>query len=338
MKKIIIYAYRPDEFSSTEKFKEKYGFELTRVEELFSPDNAHLSAGHDGVIFMGTCAANAEALKIVADNGIKIISTKSAGYNNIDIKAANECGFTISHVPSYSPNAISEYAVTAALCLARNVPQMIRRGDIHDYSVPGLIGFEIRKSTVGIIGTGRIGRESAKAFKGFGARVIGSDPYPVEEAKAYLEYVPLEQLLKEADVISMHAPMLDENYHMINKDTLKLMKPKAILVNTSRGGLVNAGDVLDALLNEKLGGFAMDVYEHEVGILFSDCKNKIIKDPVFLALSALPNVLISPHYAFYTDEAVSNMIEICFSNLDSYFRTGKVITPVPGVTGSTAKN
>lgn len=328
MMKIIAYATRPDEMESMDRYAKELNFELKRVSEQFSKDTAHLAKGFDGVAILGNCSADRQGLEALKDLGITVMASRSAGINNIDVEAAKELGIHVSNVPAYSPNAVSEFAITAALCLARNIPMMLKRTAMHNYSLGGLLGFEMRKSTVGIIGTGRIGLEAAKGFKGLGARVIGYDPYPNDKAEGILTYVSLEELFKTSDIISLHVPLLESNYHLINKETLALMKPNAILVNTSRGGLVDADDVVEALLAGRLKGFAMDVYEQEVGLLHADRSLTLINDPTFLMLSAMENVMISPHSGFYTDEAVANMVEISFRNLHAYLQEGELLNEV----------
>lgn len=326
--KVLVYAVRKDELKAIEKYSKEFNLDVTIADVNFGVDTAEMAEGFDAVIILGNCIANRPALEKIASYGIKVLATRSAGYEKIDLEAAKELGIMVSNVPAYSPNAISEYAVTAALMLARNVKKMIKNSLVHNYSLKGLIGFELRKSTVGIIGTGRIGKEAAKTFKGFGAKVIAYDLYPSEEAKEYLEYVDLETLLKESDVVSLHMPLFDSNYHMINSDTLKLMKNTAVLVNTSRGPLVNSADLLAALKAGEIAGYAMDTYEYEVGLLHVDRSNTPIEDHIFLSLSSMDNVIVSPHYAFYTDEAVANMVEISFRNIANYREFKNLLNPV----------
>lgn len=323
--KVLMYAVRPDEMDAIQRYTKEFGIEYDIVKENFGVENAHKAKGYDAVSILGNCLATREALKIVADLGVKVVADRSTGYEKIDLEAAKEYGLQVSNVPGYSPNAISEYAITSALMLARNVKIMMQHSAVNNYSLKGLIGFEIRKSVVGIIGTGRIGREAAKGFKGLGARVIAYDIYPCEEAKEYLEYVSLDELLRTSDVISLHMPLFDSNYHMINAETLKKMKRTAVLVNTSRGGLVDSKAMLEALENKQIAGYAMDVYEKELGIMHCDRSQCHIEDEVFNKLHALDNVIVSPHYAFYTDEAVANMVEIALKNISEFEKTGHVL-------------
>lgn len=320
--KILAYCVRPDEMESFEKFKIKYNHTVDILKESFSPATANLAKGYDAVSILGNCTANREALEIIKNLGIKYLATRSAGINNIDLDAAKEFGINVSNVPAYSPNSVGEFTVGATLALARNFKKAFRRIDAQNFGLDGLIGFELRNKTIGFIGTGRIGQTTMKCFSGFGAKMIGYDLYPSEATKEFIEYKTLEEVLKEADIISLHCPLTEDNYHLINKDTIKIMKDGAIVVNTSRGALMNAEDLLDALVSGKLGGVATDVYEHEVGVFHSNWEHKTINDKTLLALKAMPNVLITPHYAFYTDEAVSNMVEYSLQNLYDFETTG----------------
>lgn len=320
--KILAYCVRPDEMESFEKFKVKYNHTVDIVKESFSPTTAHLAKGYDAVSILGNCTANREALAIISGLGIKYLATRSAGVNNIDFDAAKEFDIKVSNVPAYSPNSVGEFTVGATLALARNFKKAFRRVDAQNFGLDGLIGFELRNKTIGFIGTGRIGQTAMKAFSGFGAKMIGYDLYPSESAKEFIEYKTLDEVLKESDIISLHCPLTNDNYHLINKDAISMMKDNVIIINTSRGPLMNAEDLLEALLSGKIGGLATDVYEHEVGVFHNNWEHKILNDKTLLALKAMPNVIITPHYAFYTDEAVANMVEYSLENLYEFETTG----------------
>lgn len=320
--KMIAYCVRPDEMDSFEKFQKKYNHDITIVKEAFSPSNANLAEGYEGIAILGNCTANREAIEIIAKLGVKYLATRSAGYNNIDLEAAKEFGIQVANVPAYSPNAVGEFVVGATLCIARNFKKAIKRVDVQDFSLGGLIGFEIRNKTVGFIGTGRIGQTSINAFSGFGCKMIGYDLYPNENVAKQLDYKTLDEVFEQADIISLHCPLTDDNFHLINKDTIAKMKDGVIIVNTSRGQLMDTKDLIEGLKSGKIGGVATDVYENEYGIFHHNHQNNVIKDETLLTLKSFPNVLVTPHYAFYTDEAVANMVEYSLENLHS-FETGK---------------
>lgn len=316
--KVLAYCVRSDEMRSFEKFSDKYNHEVKMVKESFAPSTAVLAEGYDAVSILGNCTANREAIEIISRFGIKYLATRSAGFNNIDLEAAKEFGVNVSNVPAYSPNAVGEFAVGLTLCLARNFKQAFKRVDAQDFSLEGLIGFELRNKTIGFIGTGRIGQTAIKAFSGFGCKMIGYDLYPNENAEKYLEYKTLDEVFAEADIISLHCPLTDDNYHMINEDSIAKMKEGVILVNTSRGQLMDARALIDGIESGKIGGVATDVYEYEYGIFHNNHQNGSITDETLLTLKAFPNVIVTPHYGFYTDEAVANMVEYSLQNLYDY--------------------
>ncbi len=320
---ILAYCVRPDEMESFKKFSGLLDHQVTIIQESFGPHNAVLAKGYDGISILGNCNANAEAIEEIAKVGVKYLATRSAGINNIDLDAAAKWNIKVSNVPAYSPNAVAEFAVTSALCLARNIKQAIHRVEEQNFGLAGLIGFELRKKTIGFIGTGRIGLTAIKAFSGFGAKMIGYDLYPNEEAKKYIDYVTLDELFAEADIISLHCPLTDENHHLISKENINKMKDGTIIINTARGALMDASDINEALKSGKLGGLATDTYEFEVGVFHHDHSNNPVIDPVLQELISLPNVLVTPHYGFYTDEAVANMVEYSLTNLKDFETTGQ---------------
>ncbi|SFC88653.1 D-isomer specific 2-hydroxyacid dehydrogenase family protein [Clostridium uliginosum] len=319
--KIVAYCVRLDEMSSFEKFSKKYDHDVKIVKESFSPATANLAEGYDAVCILGNCTANREAIEMISKLGVKYLATRSAGFNNIDLEAAKEVGIEVSNVPAYSPNAVGEFAVAVTLCLARNFKQAFKRVELQDFSLGGLIGFELRNKTIGFIGTGRVGQTAIKAFSGFGCKMIGYDLYPNDNVAKYLEYKTLAEVLAEADIISLHCPLTEDNLHLINEETIAKMKDGAILINTSRGQLVDSRALIEGLKSGKIGGAAIDVYENEYGIFHYNHENDIIKDENLLTLKSLPNVIVTSHYAFYTDEAVTNMVEYSLQNLYEFEKT-----------------
>lgn len=328
--KIIAYAVRPDERASFAKFAAAQGHEVTLCSESFGPATAHLAEGYEGVSILGNCLATAEALQIIAGFGIRFLASRSAGVNNIDLAAASSLGIHVSNVPAYSPNAVAEFAVLLTLSMARNLPQAIKRVGVQNFGLGGLIGCELRRKTIGFIGTGRIGLTTIKAFSGFGARLIGYDVFQNEAAKEYIEYKDsLEELYAEADIISLHCPLTKDNYHMINAESIAQMKDGVIIINTARGALMDADAVIQGLKSGKIGGLASDVYENEVGIFHTDHTNTVLTDDQLARLRSFPNVLITPHFGFYTDEAVANMVEYALESLKEFGETGHAKNEVP---------
>lgn len=321
--KIIAYAVRPDELESFNKFSKRFGHDVTLVKESFGPDNAHLAKGFEAVCILGNCRANAEAIEEISKLGVKYLATRSAGVNNIDFDEARKFNIRVSNVPAYSPNAVSEFALTLTLALARNLQKTVKRMSLHNFGLNGLMGFELRNKTVGILGTGRIGLHVMKAFKGFDSNIIGYDIYQNDEAKKYLEYKSFDEFLSEADIITMHCPLTRDNYHIINAESIAKMKDGVVLINTARGGLMDIKAVIAGLKSGKIAGLGMDVYENEVGLLHEDFSDEIIQDDDYARLLEFPNVIVTPHCGFYTDEAVSNMVQYSLQNLKDFEDTNE---------------
>lgn len=323
--KVLMFAVREDEQLFIDRFAKKYELEVETVKENLSQNNVHLTTGFEAIVVIGTCDLSKIVLQQLHLNGVKVIASRSAGYDNFDVAYLNTLDIQASRVPAYSPNAISEFALTSALCLIRNIKKTILHAFDQQFSLKGLMGFELRNATVGIVGTGRIGIEAGKAFKALGSRVIGYDMYPNETFQQLGEYVSLSQLFKESDVISLHVPYLSSTHHLINKDSIQQMKNHVVIVNTARGAIVDAKAVLDALETNQIGGYGMDVYEFENGIFHQDCSDNKIEDVVLKKLIDHPNCLVTPHIAFYSDEAVSNMVEIAFQNVHAYVKNKEVL-------------
>ncbi len=320
--KIIAYAARPDEMPGFNHFTAELNLEITYVNQGLSLENAALTKGFEGVTILGNCTANKDVLEVLAANGVKFLASRSAGYNNIDVHAAKELGIRISNA-TYSPNSVAEFAVMLMLMLNRRVGAAMRRYVGDDYSLPGLMGKEIRNQTVGVIGTGRIGQTVIKNLSGFGCKILAFDLYPNEEMKQYVTYVSLETLFEQADVITLHAPLFDSNYHLINEKTIALMKTGVHIINTARGELINTADLIVGLESGKIGGAALDVLEDELGIFHSDCRIKGVNHHELAILKQKNNVIMTNHYAFYTDQAVFDMVECGLKSLIGFMTTGE---------------
>ncbi len=321
--KILAYGVRPDEMQGFREFSKKYGHEVTTVSESFSPESAYLAKGYEGISILGNCRANREALEVLSSLGVKYMASRSAGINNIDLEACKEFGIKATNVPAYSPNSVSEFTVGLALVMTRKINQAIKRVQIQNFSLNGLIGIELRNLTIGVIGTGRIGFNVIKGFSGFGGEIIAYDIYQNKEVENYAEYKTLDKVLAESDIITLHCPLTDENYHMIDNEAIDKMKKGVIIINAARGALIDTEALIKGLKSEKIGGVAIDTYENEVGLFHNDHTNNILQDDTLARLMQFPNVVITPHCAFYTDNAVSNMVEIALSNLRDFELTGK---------------
>jgi D-lactate dehydrogenase len=265
--------------------------------------------------------ADRAALEHLHGGGIRHIALRCAGFNNVDLKAARALGLRVTRVPAYSPHAVAEHAVALLLTLNRKIHRAYNRVREQNFSLNGLVGFDIAGKTVGIVGTGRIGRIAAQIFRGFGAQVIAHDPFPAEDwaREQAVSYAPLPELLAASDIVSLHLPLTPETHHVLG-DAFARMKPGAYLINTSRGKLVDSAALIATLKTGKLGGIALDVYEEEEGIFFEDLSNQTLQDDVLSRLLSFPNVLITSHQAFFTHEALSEIARVTTENILRFSR------------------
>ncbi|MCI1956217.1 MAG: D-isomer specific 2-hydroxyacid dehydrogenase family protein [Oscillospiraceae bacterium] len=305
--KLIAYNYRSDELGYFKKFAAKYGVELTLKKESPSAENVDDARGRT-CMSMITTPMTEELMRKFYDAGIRFVSTRSIGYDHIDVKAAKKIGMHIGNV-SYTPNSVADYTVMLILMATRRMKAIARRSAAQDFSLSGVQGVELHNLTVGVIGTGRIGRLVAKRLSAFGCRLVAYDLYENEELKQYAEYVPLKRLFAESDLITMHMPATRDNYHLINRETLAGMKDGVFLINTARGSLIDTGAFLDAVESGKIGGAALDVVEKETGLYYNNLKCEVLRNRDLAVLKSYPNVIVTPHTAFYTDQAVSDMVE-----------------------------
>ncbi|AWX69962.1 lactate dehydrogenase [Mycoplasmopsis anatis] len=320
--KVLFFGVRDVERELFEKLSSKYNYELKLATGVISLDRIDLLDGVDVVVVRGQDKVNKEIIDAVKSKGIKYLFTRTVGYDHIDITYAKEQGLKLARVASYSPTAIAELAVSMAHSLTRKSLYFAHKALSGDLTVdPNGFSKELKNSTVAIIGTGKIGFEAAKMFKGLGARVVGYDLYPNESFKDVIEYLPLDQALSEADVVSFHMPYFKgQNDEMINKDLIAKMKDGAVLINTARGQIQNNQDIIEAIRSNKLYGAGIDVlnYESEYFGKKLDANSQFIKD-----LNELfPRLLVSPHIGSYTDEAALNMIEYTLDNINEYTNTG----------------
>lgn len=323
--RISSYGVRPVEEAFFHKLN-TYKYELNLIQELQNDDNIELCQGSQAVILRGNCKADKHNLTLMKNFGIEYILTRTVGYDHIDLAAVKELGFKFcARVPSYSPTAISELAVSLALGLSRKTFAMNALVSQKDFTAyDHYFAKEVRHSIVGIIGAGRIGLCSVRAFQGLGAHVLAYDPYPSEEAQKTVELTSLDKLLQESDIILLHSPYFkDKNHHMVDKSFVAKMKKGSILVNTARGELIDTQAVLEGIEQGKLAGLGLDVLEGEAGYFFKNFNGQTIPDPLVEKLhSYYPKVVITPHLASFTDEALTNMIEITYKNLNDFLQTG----------------
>ncbi len=316
MRKIAFFDAKPYDKIQFDALKAQYDLEIKYFENKLNEDTAALAKGCEGVIAFVNDDINEEVINQLHDLGVSIIGMRCAGYNNINFKAAFN-KVHIVRVPAYSPYAVAEHAVALLLTLNRKIHKAYNRTRDFNFSLNGLTGMDLYGKTVGVIGTGKIGQVFINICKGFGMKVIAYDPYPIPNAD--FEYVDFDQLCQLSDVISLHCPLTEQTHHILSKESFDQMKDGVIIINTSRGALIETESLLEALKSYKVGAAGLDVYEEEADLFFEDLSNIIIQDDVLARLVSLPNVIMTSHQAFLTQEALEQIAEITLNNLKSYF-------------------
>jgi D-lactate dehydrogenase len=290
-------------------------FELVYQETSLSSRTAVLAEGCEAVCVFVNDRVDAPTLAALAASGVRTILLRCAGFNNVDLEAAKRLGLSVSRVPAYSPEGVAEHAIALIMTLNRQVHRAYNRVRDGNFMLDGLLGFTLHGKTAGIVGTGKIGLATGRILKGFGCDLLGCDPCPSPEFDGLGERVDLSTLLARSDIVTLHCPLTDDTRHMMNAERLALMKPGAMLVNTSRGALLDTGAVIDALKARRLGSLALDVYEQEGELFYHDRSSDIIDDDVFQRLMTFPNVLVTGHQGFFTVEAMREIAEVTFGNL-----------------------
>jgi D-lactate dehydrogenase len=282
-----------------------------------STATASVAAGAQAVCVFVNDRLEATCLDLLRREGVGLIALRCAGFNNVDLKAARELGLAVTRVPAYSPHAVAEHAVGLLLTLNRKIHRAYNRVREHNFSLNGLVGFDIHGRTVGVLGTGKIGRAAARIFRGFGATVLAHDPYPAAEwAREHgVAYADFDQVLAQSDILTLHLPLTPETHHLLNAQTLARLKPGAYVINTSRGKLIHTGALIKALKAGHIGGVALDVYEEEEGIFFEDLSGEVLHDDELSRLLTFPNVLITSHQAFLTREALTEIARVTTDNI-----------------------
>ncbi len=316
MMKLAVYSTKQYDRKYLELVNKDFGFELEFFDFLLSPKTTKMAAGCDAVCIFVNDDACRETLTELKEVGVEILALRCAGFNNVDLNAAKELGITVVRVPAYSPEAVAEHTVGMMMSLNRRIHRAYQRTRDANFSLEGLIGFNMHGRTAGIIGTGKIGVATMRILKGFGMRLLAYDPYPSQAALDLgAEYVDLKTLYAESDVISLHCPMTPENHHLLNKQSFEQMKDGVMIINTSRGGLIDSTAAIDALKQQKIGSLGMDVYENERDLFFEDKSNDVIQDDVFRRLSSCHNVLFTGHQAFLTEEALTSISNTTMQNI-----------------------
>lgn len=314
MEKIAFFDTKPYDREYFDKFNK--GYKIKYLESKLGPDTAGLAHGCSAVCAFVNDNIDAETIDALSNIGVKAVAMRCAGYNNVDMKYAYK-KLNIMRVPAYSPYAVAEHAMALLLTLNRKTHKAYNRTRDFNFSINGLTGFDLNGKTIGIIGTGKIGQVFIDICKGFGMNVIAYDPFPLKDSD--INYTDLDTLFSKSDIISFHCPLTEQTKYIINKESLDKMKTGSVIINTSRGQLIESEALLEALKSKKIRGAGLDVYEEESDLFFEDRSDSIINDDVLSILVTLPNVIITSHQAFLTEEALSAIAEVTLKNLDQFF-------------------
>ncbi len=317
--KVAVFSARAFDRVFLEKCNSSYRHELVFFEERLTEQNVSLAAGFDAVCVFVNDQLNRKILIELSKNKTRLIALRAAGFNNVDLVTADELGLTVVRVPEYSPYAVAEHTVALIMSLNRKLCRAHSRVREGNFSLEGLMGFELHDCKVGIVGTGRIGRVIAKILNGFGCVLMASDPSPDSECESFgVKYVSFDELCSKSDIITLHCPLIPQTRHLINAEVIRRMKTGVMLINTSRGALVDAKAVIKELKSGKIGYLGMDVYEEEADLFFEDLSNQIIQDDILARLLTFPNVIITGHQAFFTQNALKNITETTLANITNF--------------------
>ena len=324
--KIAVFSARPYDREFMSAANAKAAHQLCFFDAALELETCALAAGHEAVCIFVNDTADAGVLEALAAGGTRLLALRCSGFNNIDLKAAARLGLKVVRVVAYSPYSVAEHAVALLLTINRKIHRAYNRTRDSNFELDGLMGFDLHGKTVAVVGTGRIGRVFSKIMCGFGCEVLGHDKYPSAEFEVLgARYADLAEICAKADIISLHCPLTPETHHIVNADMLSRLKRGALLINTSRGGLVETEAVVEALKSGQLGGLALDVYEQEADLFYRDWSSTVVSDDVFERLLSFPNVIVTGHQAFFTREAITT---ICQTTIDSLseFAAGRTLS------------
>lgn len=317
--KLALFSTKPYDRASFGEANARYGHDLHFLEPRLTRESAPLAAGFAGVCAFVNDQLGRATLETLAGGGTKLVALRSAGFNHVDLRAAAELGLGVVRVPAYSPYAVAEHALALVLTLNRKTHRAFNRVREGNFALEGLLGFDLHGKTVGVIGTGKIGLVFARLMAGFGCRVLAFDPHPAADAP--VRYVPLEDLYRASDIVSLHLPLTPETHHLIGDEAVAQLKPGVMLINTSRGGLIDTRAVIGGLKGGRIGYLGLDVYEEEADLFFENLSERVIQDDVFTRLLTFPNVLITGHQGFFTAEALQHIADTTLRNVTA-FETG----------------
>lgn len=327
--KVAVFSSKPYDQKYFENYNENYNHKLSFFDTNLNSQTTDLTRKSDAVCVFVNDKLNAEVIQKLADNGIRLIALRSAGFNHVDLEAAEKHKIKVTRVPAYSPQAVAEHALALILTLNRKTHKAYNRIKEGNFSLNNLIGFNLHDKTVGVIGTGKIGVAFSRIMLGIGCNVVAYDVQPQESLKRDgVTYLSLENLYQKADIISLHCPLLPATQHLINNESIAMMKKNLMLINTSRGGLINTEDVITNLKSKKIGYLGIDVYEQEEEVFFEDKSEQIIEDDTLLRLISFPNVLITSHQAFLTSEALTQIAQTVLQNIQDFEKDRPLVNEV----------
>ena len=317
--KIAFFGAKPYDIASFDKVNEKYNYDIRYYKGHLNPNNVVLTQDTDAVCIFVNDTADAAVIDAMVDNGVKLLALRCAGFNNVDLKAAKG-KLPVVRVPAYSPYAVAEYSLALMLSLNRKIHRAYWRTRDGNFSLNGLMGFDMHGKTIGIIGTGKIAKILIRLLKGFGMRILAYDLYPDMKfaGEEGISYVSLDELYRESDIISLHCPLTDQTKYMIDKDSIDKMKEGVMIINTGRGQLINTNDQIEGLKEKKIAAAGLHVYEEESEYFYEDKSDKIIDDDVLARLLSFNNVIVTSHQAFFTKEALHNIAETTLQNIEDF--------------------
>lgn len=324
--KITFFSTQPYDKKFFTKFNADFGFELEFYDTHLGPHIVNAIDHTDAVCVFVNDKVNADVIKVLASKSVKLIALRCAGFNNVDLEAAKANGIKVCRVPAYSPEAVAEHAVAMILTLNRKTHKAYNRVREQNFSLNGLLGFNLYEKTIGVIGTGNIGHAFCKIMLGFGCKVLAFDLIANKELESLgVTYLPITAILPQADIISLHCPLTEQTHHLINTETIAMMKKGMMLINTSRGGLIDTSAVIKSLKSQQVAYLGIDVYEQEEKLFFRDLSSNIIEDDTIQRLMSFPNVLVTAHQAFFTEEALSKIATVTLQNIDELVNN-KILT------------
>lgn len=324
MIKIAFFDTKEYDRKLFDEYNKNYGYEITYLESKLNSETAPLAKGFDVVCIFVNDVVDEKTIEILKEAGVKLLALRCAGFNNVDIKKLGD-ELPAVRVPEYSPYAVAEHAVALLLSIDRKIYKAYQRTKKYNFTLNGLLGFDIHGKTVGVVGAGKIGRAFINIMNGFGTRILVYDKFQDENTAKEMnfEYVDLDTLYKESDVISLHCPLMEDNYKMINEESLNKMKDGVVLINTSRGKLIDTKSLIKKLQEGKIGGLGLDVYEDEEEFFLNDMSNSYIRDEELSILLTMPNVVVTSHQAFFTEEALNKIALDTCENIKEFFETGE---------------